>query len=38
MRDDHTREQEVQGLKVVAGGMTPVEGGRGVIKKRTAKI
>jgi hypothetical protein len=42
MRDEHTREQEghngVQGLKVVAGGMTTFEGGRGAIKKRTAKI
>jgi hypothetical protein len=44
MRDDHTREGEghngvqVQGLKVVAGGMTTIEGGRWAIKQRTAQI
>jgi hypothetical protein len=42
MRDDHTGEQEgqdgVQGLKLVAGGMTTIEGVRGAIKKRMAQI
>ncbi len=35
MRDNHTREGErrdgMQGLKVVAGGVTTVEGGRGAV-------
>jgi hypothetical protein len=38
MRDNHTREQKghnrVQGLKVVAGGITTIEGGR----KRAVQI
>ncbi len=42
MRDDHTRERKgpnrLQGLKVVAGGMTTIKGERGAIKKRMAQI
>ncbi len=43
MRDDYTWDLEghdrVQGLKLVAGGMTAVKGGRrGAIKKRMAQI
>jgi hypothetical protein len=42
MKDDHTREREGHGrvhvLKVVAGGMTTIERGRGAIEKRTAQI
>jgi hypothetical protein len=42
MRDNHTREQEghngAQGSKVVVGGMTTIEGGRGAIKKRMTEI